>query len=78
MSLMKRYAEDKEELGMRAAMIAWNPDPEERKALRIELWSDCAKAAEIYHSPVEVAMAFVHHVAECYSAAFMQQKGETA
>lgn len=78
MSLMKRYAEDKEALGMRAAMIAWNPDQEERKALRDELWSDCAKAAEIYHSPVEVAVLFVHHVAECYSAAFMQQKGEAA
>lgn len=79
MSLMKQYAEDSQDLSLRAIEAAWLPDHIERAVSLSALFRDCGTAALVYHSPAEVAAMFVHTVAETYAAEFMaQQEGQAA
>ncbi|WP_371665971.1 hypothetical protein OG306_33120 [Streptomyces sp. NBC_01241] len=78
MSAMKRYADDVQELTLRATGIAWNPYPKERSALFEELYSDCVKAADVYADPVAVSLLLMHEVAEAYAEAFNAQKEVSA
>lgn len=73
MSLMKRYAEDIEELTSRAAKAAWEETSDKRMAAITEVFEDCGTAAAIYAQPAEVVTAFVKAVTQ----AFMAQRKAT-
>ncbi|MFJ3084354.1 hypothetical protein ACIPJG_32000 [Streptomyces halstedii] len=75
---MKQYAEDSQELTMRAAGIAWHPCEMARQVLLTELFADCGTSAIVYADPAAVAALFVHQVAETYAEAFNQQREPAA
>ncbi|MFD8088991.1 hypothetical protein [Streptomyces malaysiensis] len=66
---MKQYAEERESLADRAAVVAWIDDTEERfEALR-KLYEDCHMAADIYADPARIAELFVALVTDTFHSA---------
>ena len=69
MSLMKRYAEDTEDLTRRAAQAAWELTAERRKAALDVVFRDCGESARIYANPGYAAKTFVSAVVRAFMEA---------
>lgn len=75
---MKMFADDCEELSLRAAGIAWNPSPDEKFVLLTQLFKDCGTAAVVYKDPAAVAALLVSSAVKAYAEAFNTQMEATA
>lgn len=66
MSLMKRFAEDSEELTRRATEAAWAPTARLRKKALDQVYMDCGTAAKVYADPSRVTKMLIEKSAEAY------------
>jgi len=73
MSLMKRYADDIEDLKLRATYAAWEPTTHLRRKAISAVLQDCGTAAKIYADPVTVTQLFVSAVVQ----EFMKTRTQT-